>query len=513
MRTEQKTNVKNSVGRLMFVLLSFFAQTGWIIVLFLKLNAYSTWISVGTSIIAFCVSVTLYSRDMNSGIRTPWIMLILVFPIMGLCVYIMFGRSEATQLRRAKSEMIHKDLEGILKQDPAVMEELEREDYALANQSRYLSSYCEFPVYRGTDVVYFADAAEGFEAQLRELKKAQKFIFMEYHAIEDAQSFGKIKQILVEKVKEGVEVRLFYDDVGSIGFINPEFIKQMRVKGIQCRVFNKLIPMLRIFMNNRDHRKITVIDGKVGFTGGYNLADEYFNITHPYGEWKDSGVQLTGEAVKSLTVMFLEMWNFIEYTDRDFGVYMPEIGMDCTEPGFIQPYADDPLLGERVGENVYLNLIKNAKHYIYFATPYLIITDEMKRELTLAAKRGVDVRIVTPGIPDKKIIYQVTRSYYAGLVKHGVRIFEYTPGFCHEKQCICDDESGTIGTINLDYRSLYHHYENGVLFHKASILPQIRKDFEEMFGKSKEVTEEYRFGKSAALRFEQCLLRLVSPLL
>ena len=243
--------------------------------------------------------------------------------------------------------------------DPKVLEEMDAQDRAVANQSRYISNFGKYPVYRNTDVEFYGDASDGLEAQKKALSEAKTFIFMEYHAIEDSTSFAGIREILARKVKEGVEVRLLYDDVGSVGFISPEFIKRMEADGIQCRVFNPMVPMLHVFMNNRDHRKITVVDGKVGFTGGYNLADEYFNLTSPYGHWKDTGVRLEGDAVKNLTVLFLEMWNSVKVTDMDFARYLPDPGYTAKGRGFVQPYGDNPLDGEPVGENVYMNVIKN----------------------------------------------------------------------------------------------------------------------------------------------------------
>ena len=232
-----------------------------------------------------------------------------------------------------------------------------------------------------------------------------------------------------------------------------------------------------------------------------------------YGHWKDTGIRLEGDAVKSLTVMFLEMWNAVKKTDQDYQKYLPETDYQAKQDGFIQPYADSPLDDEHVGESVYMNLIAHAKKEIYFTTPYLIITDEMNRALGLAAKRGVDVRIVTPGIPDKKLIYKVTRSYYAGLVRQGVRIYEYTPGFIHAKQCVCDGEAATCGTINMDYRSLYLHFENGAFLYNCDAVKEMRKDFEHIFAESTEVTEKYKSGRSAVLRGTQCLLRLFAPLM
>ena len=287
----------------------------------------------------------------------------------------------------------------------------------------------------------------------------------------------------------------------------------MKAHGIDCRIFNPVMPVLNIFMNNRDHRKITVIDGRVGFTGGYNLANEYFNITHPYGVWKDSGVRLEGEAVRSLTLIFMEMWNAIRDTDTEYEKYLPDGVFEAKGGGYVQPYADSPLDRERVGENVYMNIIKGATEYVYFITPYLIISDEMKRELGLAAKRGIDVRIVTPGIPDKKLVYRLTRSYYAGLIRDGVRIYEYTPGFCHAKQCICDGKIATVGTINLDYRSLYFHFENGVYLYDVPAIKDIREDFEEVFAVSTEVGNNYHTARSPLKRLGQYFLRLFAPLL
>lgn len=513
MDAEQKVTVKNSVGRLIFVGISVLLQVGWISFVAIVMNEYSTGISVVTNVIAVLLVLRIYGMHTNAALKMPWIILILVFPVLGICLYFLVGKSDLTKKKRQQFEQIQEELSDKLPQDPDVAERLETQDKAIANQSFYLQNYGKYPIYQNTDVVFYAEASDGIEAQKEAIRNARHFIFMEYHAIEDAESFHAVRDLLAEKVKEGVEVRLFYDDVGSIGFINKDFIKRMEKLGIQCRVFNPVHPVLNIFMNNRDHRKITVIDGKVGFTGGYNLANEYFNLTHPYGYWKDTGVKITGDAVRSLTVMFFEMWNAIKKTDDNYDPYLPDINYQAQESGYIQPYADTPLDEEHVGENVYLNIIKNAKRYIYFMTPYLIITDEMNRELGLAAKRGVDVRVVTPGIPDKKLVYQITRSYYAGLVRRGVRIFEYTPGFCHAKQCVCDDEVATVGTINLDYRSLYYHFENGVFLYDCQAVKDIKKDFDKVLPVCREVTEQYRTGRSAILRTRQCILRLFAPLL
>lgn len=513
MRTEEKTNVKNSIGRLVIVALAFLIQVGWIVSLFLWLSEYSAAINLLCTIAAALLVLRIYGKHQLSAFKMPWIILILAFPILGLCLYLLFGHKDVTKKMRKRFEEIDPKLLSEITQDKAVMEELEQRDFAVANQCRYIYDFGKYPVYHNTDVKFYAEASDAFETQLEALKQAQNFIFMEYHAIQEANAFSRLQAVLADRAANGVEVRILYDDVGSVGFIDPGFIKRMNAIGVQCRIFNPVMPILNFFMNNRDHRKITVIDGKVGFTGGYNLADEYFNITHPYGYWKDTGIKLVGEAVESLTVMFLEMWNAMKETDTSYGKYLTKYTEVSEECGFIQLYADSPLDNEPTGENVYLNLIKAAKHRLYVATPYLIISDEMERELCLAAKRGVDVRVITPGIPDKKLIYKITRSYYAGLVRGGVRIYEYTPGFIHEKQVLCDDKTAVVGTINFDYRSLYHHFENAAFLYDCNAVKDIAEDFESILQVSNEVTSQYKEGRKTVLRITQCILRLFAPLL
>ena len=353
---------------------------------------------------------------------------------------------------------------------------------------------------------------DAFAAMKQELEKAEKFIFMEYFIIEDASAFRELQEILIRKHQQGVEVRLLYDDIGSVGYVNMRFAIRLNEAGIRCIPFNPAIPILNLFMNHRDHRKITVIDGKVGFTGGYNLADAYFDREKPYGKWKDTGLKLEGEAVRSLTALFLQMWHISSREKEDYSPYL-EICHKVSSRGYVQPFGDNPLGAERTANNVYLNLITQATESLYVMTPYLIIPDELTAALTLAAKRGVDVRIITPGIPDKKTVYAVTRSYYAGLVGQGVRIFEYTPGFCHAKMCISDRKIASVGTSNLDYRSLYHHFENNVLLYGSQAVEEIAADFDNVFGQCREVTDDYRTGRGAMLMVWQCVLRLFAPLM
>lgn len=513
MKTEEKKQtMKNSVGRAFMAAFGVVLQVYWIVTFAIKLNSYYAVLSTATSFVALILVFRIYGETYNSAYKMSWIVLILAFPILGVCLFVLFGNEGSTAMIRHHLANIDTQTDKLLNQKPDVLEHLKK-DRRIYNQSWYLWKKAGFPVYQNTDVRFYKDTCEALEAQKEELKKAEKFIFMEYHAIQDSTAWAGIEAILKEKVASGVDVRVFYDDMGSIGFLSKPFVKRLQSEGIKCKVFNPVMPVLNVFMNNRDHRKITVIDGKVGFTGGYNLADEYFNLTHPYGQWKDTGIRLEGEAVRSLTVIFLRLWSALEKEKEDLSGFFPEVSCDASAQGFVQPYSDSPLDGERTGENVYLNLIKGAQDYVYITTPYLIIDDEMKRELTMAAERGVDVRIVTPGIPDKKLIYSVTRSYYAGLATRGVRIYEYEPGFIHAKQFLADGEIAAVGTINLDFRSLYLHFENGCLFYDCPAVADVKTDFDELFEISREVTGKYSAKQNVAVRGVQCILRLFSPLM
>jgi cardiolipin synthase len=433
-------------------------------------------------------------------------MLIMAMPVMGLSLYLLTQlavspRSMGRRLRRVKEQ-----IGPHLAQEPGITDTLLPEH---GNIASYLARYEGMPAWNETSAKYYGETLDALEDMKKDLEKAESFIFMEYFILEDGEAFLQIREILERKAAQGVEVRLMYDDLGSIGTASWRYAAELNQAGIRCRSFNPALPFLNLFLNHRDHRKITVIDGKVGYTGGYNLADEYFHYTKPYGHWKDTGIRLEGRAVRNLTATFLELWNVNERAEEDVAPYL-EIDHRVEAEGAVQPFGDSPLDGERSAENVYLTLINQAKEYVWLMTPYLIITDELRRSLELAAKRGVDVRLITPGVPDKKAVWSVTRSYYAPLVGQGVRIFEYTPGFCHGKMAVSDGCAASIGTSNLDYRSLYLHFENNVVLYRCEAVKQMAADFQEMFPLCREMTEAYR---SATLRIWQCILRLFAPLL
>ena len=512
---EKKSAVKNGIVRMVLVLLSILLEVVVIFLLLHYLGSKAGWVYSVLHILSIILVLVIYGSHKTASVRMTWIMLIMLVPIVGTVLFLIIGLNWHTLQMRKRYTELDKILLPLLPPNEEVSRHVREKSGRLSGISAYLKKNAGYPVYENTKVTYYDDGLKGLNAQLEELAKAERFIFMEYHAIEDAESWHEIQKVLVERAKAGVEVRIFYDDMGSIGFINTNFVKKMESLGLKCRVFNPFAPGFNFFLNNRDHRKITVIDGRVGFTGGYNLANEYFHRTEPYGFWKDTGVKLEGDAVQSLTVIFLEMWNAIskyDKDDKDFRQFL-------TSPpspegkGFVQPYADSPMDGIAVGEDVYMSIAEGATEYAWYITPYLIITDEMNHVLSLAAMRGVDVRIITPGIPDKKMVYSLTRSYYNGLARHGVRIFEFTPGFCHAKMSVSDDLVATCGTINMDYRSLYHHFENGCLLADCDAVMDIKHDFEETFAQCREVTDYYVTGRGAFMRFGQMLLRLAAPLM
>jgi len=504
MASQKRKQSGNSILRAIFVALSFLLQLGWILVQILALNN-SPYISAVTHLIAVVAVLKLYSKPTNGGYKLPWIMLMMAMPIMGLSFYLLTQLAVSTRSIRRRLQGMKQRSAAFLANDE-IPRGLAPEEENLAN---YLRKYEGMPAWRDTSAKYYAETLDALADMKKDLEKAEKFIFMEYFILEDGEAFRQIREILERKAAQGVEVRLMYDDVGSIGTSNWRYAKSISDSGIRVQVFNPALPFLNLFLNHRDNRKITVIDGKVGYTGGYNLADEYFHYKTICGQWKDTGLRIEGRAVRNLTATFLELWNVNSRTEEDVSAYL-DIDHRAESDGVVQPFGDSPLDGERSAENVYLTIINQAKRYVWIMTPYLIITDEMRRSLELAAKRGVDVRLITPGVPDKKAVWAITRSYYAPLAREGVRIFEYAPGFCHGKMCVSDGVIASIGTSNLDYRSLYLHFENNVALYRCDAVEQMARDFEEMFPLCREMTESSR---SATLRTWQCILRLFAPLL
>ena len=458
-------------------------------------------------ILSLLLTLDLIKNSKNYSYTLPIIIILVLFPIIGVLLYIILEKN------KNKSKTLKSILESEKQSQKYLVQNKEiREEFKDNSRIRYLSDFSGYPVTKNNDVKYYPIGEEAFEVMLEELKKAEKFIFFEYFIVAHGKMWGSILEILKEKAEKGVDVRVMYDDMGCISTLNKSYPQELEKMGIKCIAFNRLNPIAGVIMNNRDHRKILVIDGKVAFSGGINIADEYINLNSKYGHWKDNGIKISGNAVWNYTVMFLTMWNSFRKDDSDFNKFKYEFPNNVENDGFVIPYAETPLDEEITGEDVYLNIINQANKYVYIFTPYLIIDTDMINALNLAVKRGVDVRIVIPGIPDKKLVYTLSESYVEPLVKNGVKIYKYTPGFVHSKVFVSDDKIATVGTINMDYRSLYLHFECGCYLEDVDVIKDVKDDVVKTIEKSHEVTKEEaspKFLKS----IWQALLRLVAPLM
>jgi phosphatidylserine/phosphatidylglycerophosphate/ cardiolipin synthase, phospholipase D family, putative len=456
--------------------------------------------------------LAIVNRNMPPESKVTWL-LFAVVPVFGFLLYLMIGerrlsKKEIQQLEKMDSMKFREDNSYDLRV------ELKQENKsAFGIVKSLLSMDHNADVYDGTASQYFSLGEEMFEAMLDDLRSAKKFIFLEFYIIDPGVMWNRVLDILVDKVQQGVEVKLLYDDIGCMATLPGDYTKRLRKMGIDAHKFNKVIPRMTVAYNNRDHRKILVVDGQVGYTGGINLADEYINHIVRFGHWKDGGVRLEGRAVKALTRLFLMNWYINRGEIMDFDRYHFD-SQRVEGKGLYIPYGSGPkpIYKEQVGKAVYQNIINQAIDYVYITTPYLIIDYDLTEDIKNAAMRGVDVRIVTPFIPDKKLIQIVTRGAYPDLLEAGVRIYEYTPGFIHSKNVISDDELAVVGTINFDYRSLVHHYENAVLMYQTESIADIKRDFEDLFDVSKEISLE-TLQNSWYQRLLKEIMQLFAPLL
>ena len=445
-------------------------------------------------VLAFVFVLKIINTNQNMAYKLAWIVVVFIFPAFGVALYMIFSGNRLSNRSIKKMRFMEGISLAVLGKGENVVAELAEDDKNAEKQAKYIRNVAKYPPYRNGRLDYFKTGEEAFVVMLEELEKAEKYIFIEYFIISEGEMWNRIHDILKKKVRDGVDVRIIYDDIGCIMTLKRDFAAQLEAEGIKCRVFHRFVPVLSSRQNNRDHRKICVIDGKVAFTGGINIADEYINTIVKYGYWKDNAIMTDGEAAWSFTVMFLSMWEYLCHTPPseagNYDKFKPDnLSAVQDNDGFIQPYSDDPLDFNPVGENVYLGMISAAHDYIWITTPYLIIDEQMEQTLITAVKSGVDVRIVTPGIPDKKIVNETTKSYYPNLIRNGVKIYEYQPGFIHAKTFLCDDKYATVGSINLDYRSLYLHFECGVWMYKTSCIKDIKDDFIGIFAESKEAEE------------------------
>lgn len=480
------------------------------------LNEYSQFVNAFNRGISVLLAIYIAYKPDNPAYRITWIMLILAAPYFGILMYFLFGNKKVPKALRERDEKLQRTLEFYTDKEEHIIDHLRENDANACKQSRYIASSSSFPLYTHTRSKYFKLGEEQFEEMMRQLKSAKKFIFLEFFIIKQGIMWDSILEVLTQKAKEGVDVRLIFDDFGCFAAFDEDFIESLENRGIKAKAFNPIRPRLAIQMNNRDHRKIMVVDGRVAMTGGINLADEYINKQVRFGHWKDCGCMIEGEAVWSFTLMFLQFWNY-EESEETKDVYENfHLEDSCfasiEEDGFVQPFADAPTDNENVGENVHINMINNASKYVYITTPYLVIDQEMKTSLILAAKNGVDVRILVPHIPDKRYVFELTRHYYGELLKGGVRVYEYTPGFVHAKTFVSDDKYAVVGTTNMDYRSYYLHYECGAWFYKSSLIQDMKEDYLETLKISYEVSEEDVKKVSFPRRVLRSLLNLMAPL-
>lgn len=442
----------------------------------------------------FIVIVTVLhiaNRDMIPEAKIPWLLCVVGLNLFGVAIYVVFSNNRPSRRQRRMLRSLYEQSEKFHRSVPH--EDIPCFPAERSDISKALTRGNPRAIVSGnTKTEYFPTGEAFFERLLVDLKSAKEYIFLEYFIIERGEMWNTVHEVLKEKVREGVEVRMIYDDIGCMGKIRAGYYKSLQKEGIKCVKFNPFVPVVSNFHNNRDHRKIVVVDGKIGFTGGINLADEYINVKKPFGHWKDSAIRLEGEGVKSLVLMFLRFYNLCAKQTEDFAPYIPARYEQFEGEGFVQPYGDGPrpLYGRHLGEDVYIGILGAAKKYCWIMTPYLIIDYRMREAMLSAAARGVDVRIITPHIPDKKVPFALTRSNYMALIKGGVKIYEYTPGFVHAKSFLADDDVAVVGTINLDYRSLMHHYEDAVLMFGTTANKQLKEDYERTFGISALQTEE-----------------------
>lgn len=507
-------NIKTVIyGRTAMIALGFLAQLLFLVIGYVLLRNYSIWFYVLFQSVSVVVVLHIFNGRGNPDIKLSWMFPIAVFPVFGAILY-------ATIAMRPGIKVLHSRLKGLSKYtrqyvvcDKEVWEKLRAENPQMGQTAQYLYRCDNSPVYGNTQVKYYALGDDLFPDMVEELQNAKEYIFMEFFIVSEGRMWDTIHEILKQKAAEGVEVRFMYDGTDVLFNLPNSYPKLLQGEGIRCKMFSPIRPIFSPHYNNRDHRKILVVDGRVAFTGGINLADEYINEKVRFGHWKDTGLRLSGDAVERFTYMFLEMWNVSEQQTDTYEKYMRPEAAEMPDDGYVIPYSVTPLGPERVGERVYLDIINTAHTYVYIMTPYLILDHQMMGALTYAAKRGVEVIIVMPHIPDKKTAFTLAKTYYNELLEAGVRICEYEPGFVHAKVFVSDDVKAVVGTVNLDYRSLYHHFECGVLLYENSQIAAIRQDMQDTLAKCIEMTtEDYKKLKTGG-KLLGSIMRIIAPLM
>ncbi|MDE6701757.1 MAG: cardiolipin synthase [Acetatifactor sp.] len=467
----------------------------------------------GTILFTVCMIIYLLNSRMDPTGKITWLIVIMLAPVFGVLLFGFTQSEMGHRVLKRRVDQISSDTLEEIPQSQEVMEQLSEENKGVASLAHYMHRSGCHPVFRGTSVKYFPLGEDKFAEMLRQLEAAEHFIFMEYFIVDEGLMWGRILEILARKAAEGVDVRVMYDGTCELALLPRDYPKRLKALGIKCKIFAPVMPFVSTHYNYRDHRKIMVIDGHTAFNGGVNLADEYINHTVKFGHWKDTAVMLKGEAVKSFTLMFLKMWE-IDEKETEFGSFLanPSLPVEGAN-GYVIPFGDCPLDNDRLGERVYMDILNRSQEYVHIMTPYLILDGEMETALKFAAERGVEVVLILPGIPDKAIPYALAKTYYASLLKSGVKIYEYTPGFVHAKVFVSDDHEAVVGTINLDYRSLYHHFECATYMYGTDCVADIEADYEATLQKCRQVTMETVKKEKWSVKLTGYVMKVIAPLL
>ena len=500
-------------SRFFLIFLLLIVEVLIIVVGYIMLYDYSHQIVILFLFFDVAMVIYLFCSTIDPSAKLTWFFIMSTLPVVGAMLLAFTRNNIGNRKLTKRCRKLINDTMTAIPQPEGVMEELGADGEDTDDLVRYLNRSGCFPAFKNTSVKFFPIGEAKFAAMIEELKKAESFIFMEYFIIEEGYMWGEILKILIEKAKAGVDVRVMYDGMCEMSTLKPSYWKLLEKHGIKAKPFSPIIPLLSSHYNYRDHRKILVIDGKVAFNGGVNLADEYINRIERFGHWKDTAVMVKGEAVRSFTLMFLQMWNINEEKTQ-FEPFIEDTGYVPEDAaGYVIPYCDMPLDDDKVGETVYMDILNRAGHYVHFMTPYLILDGQLETALKYAAERGVDVKLILPGIPDKRIPYDLAKTHYKSLTRSGVQIYEYTPGFVHAKVCVSDDIKAIVGTINLDYRSLYHHFECATYLYKTPCISEIEADFEKTLAKCRRVTPESIRGESFKTKAVGSLVKFIAPLL
>ena len=501
-------------GRTTFVILGLLLQIAFFFSIFRWLGNYIHFVYITYVLVSSSVVIAILNRPMDSSFKMAWIIPVLLIPIFGIILYVFVQVQFQTRALARRVNLSVEKTKPYLVQDPQVQKRLRAASVRGSRLVDYMNHIAGFPVYENTAAKFFPLGEDMFEQLMEELKAAKHFIFMEYFIIDRGYMWDSILEVLKQKAAEGVEVRVMYDGMGCIVTLPRKYNEYLERQGIKCRIFSPIVPLLSTHQNNRDHRKIMVIDGAVAFCGGINISDEYINEKMRFGHWKDTGFMLRGEAVAGFTAMFLEMWNVNDEHIEDCGEYIQASKKySVSTDGFVIPFGDTPLDEVYIGKRAYINNLNNASEYTYIMTPYLVIDDEMYECMKYAAQRGVDVKIIMPHIPDKKYAFYLARTYYKELLKAGIEIYEYTPGFVHAKMSISDGKKAIVGTVNHDYRSLYLHYECAAYMLNVPAVMDIERDFKDTLELSQKITLEDVKHFNIFTKILGHIIRLVAPLL